>query len=148
MVTSLTINDATTGSVHHYGSAGALNIIQCYTESYHENGKVAFAEISKGRIVLEKGADVEEIHVNKKENEQAFDTVIIANNGGTEELPKRITRDAVTVSEETLVVKVEANGTSENVYVYASGSSGTTEKTKKFFSFFLVSFLFQIIYQF
>ncbi len=127
--TSLTINDATTGSVHHYGSAGALNIIQCYTESYHENGKVAFAEISKGRIVLEKGADVEEIHVNKKENEQAFDTVIIANNGGTEELPKRITRDAVTVSEETLVVKVEANGTSENVYVYASGSSGTTEKT-------------------
>ena len=126
--TTLTIDDASTNGIYHYGVAGALNIIQCHTASYHENGKVAYAEIAKGRIVLEKGADVEEIHINKKGNEQAFDTVIIANNGGAEELPERITRDAVTVSSETLVVTVESNGSSENVYVYASGASGTTQK--------------------
>ena len=108
-----------------------MNIIQCHTASYHENGKVAYAEIAKGRIVLEAGSKIEEIHVNKKENEQAFDTVIIANNGGSQELPERITRDAVTVSEETLVVKVESNGASENVYVYADGVTGTKGSTQK-----------------
>lgn len=104
-----------------------MNIIQCHTASYHENGKVAYAEISYGRIVLESGSKIEEVHVNKKDS-ASFDTVIIANNGGAAELPDRITRDAVTVTEETLVVKVESNGSSENVYVYASGASGTTEK--------------------
>ena len=125
--TTLTVN-APSDDVHHYGALGALNIVKAKTASYHENGKVAYVEIAYGRIVLERGADVEEIHINKKENEQAFDTVIIANNGGAEELPERITRDAVTVSEQKLVVTVESNGSSEQVYVYASGASGTTEK--------------------
>lgn len=125
--TTLTIDDASTGTIYHYGSSGALNIIQCHTASYHENGKVGFAEIAKGRIVLESGADVEEIHINKK-TDSSFDTVIIANNGGEEELPDRITRDAVTVTDETLVVTVESNGSSENVYVYASGETGSTQK--------------------
>ena len=128
--TTLTIDDESTGTIYHYGSAGALNIIQCHTASYHENGKVGFAEIAKGRIVLEKGADVEEIHINKK-TDASFDTVVIANNGGADELPDRITRDAVTVSEETLVVKVESNGSSENVYVYADGATGTKGSTQK-----------------
>ena len=126
-MTTLTIN-AEHDTIHHYDELGALNIVKANTASYHENGKVAYAEISYGRIVLEKGSDVEEIHINKKENEQAFDTVIIANNGGAEELPERITRDAVTVSEETLVVTVESNGSSENVYVYANGQTGSTQK--------------------
>ena len=107
-----------------------MNIVKANTASYHENGKVAYAEISYGRIVLEKGSDVEEIHINKK-TASSFDTVIIANNGGAEELPERITRDAVTVSEETLVVKVESNGSSENVYVYADGATGTKGSTQK-----------------
>ena len=125
--TTLTIDDSSTGTIYHYGAAGALNIVQCHTASYHENGQVAYAEIAYGRIVLESGSKVEEIHVNKK-TDSSFDTVIIANNGGAEELPERITRDAVEVSSQTLVVKVESNGSSENVYVYANGTTGTTEK--------------------
>ena len=128
--TTLIIDDESVGSIEHYDSVGALNIIQCHTGSYHENGKVAYVEISKGRIVLESGSKVEEIHINKK-NESTFDTVIIANNGGKEELPEVITRDAVTVESETLVVKVESNGSSESVYVYAdndTGEKGSTEK--------------------
>ena len=125
--TTLTVN-APLDTIHHYDALGALNIVESATSSYHENGKVAYAEIAKGRIVLEAGSKVEEIHVNKKENEQAFDTVIIANNGGEAALPQRITRDAVSVAEETLVVRVESNGSSENVYVYADGATGKTNK--------------------
>ena len=125
---STTLNiDAANDTIRHYDTLGALNIIKANTSSYHENGKVNYAEISYGRIVLERGAEVEEIHVNKK-TDSSFDTVIIANNGGEAELPERITRDAVTVTEETLVVKVESNGASENVYVYADGETGKTNK--------------------
>ena len=125
---STTLNiDAANDNIHHYDALGALNIIKANTSSYHEYGQVNYAEISYGRIVLERGAEVEEIHVNKK-TDSSFDTVIIANNGGEEALPERITRDAVTVSEETLVVKVETNGSSENVYVYADGDTGKTNK--------------------
>jgi prepilin-type N-terminal cleavage/methylation domain-containing protein len=127
--TTLTIN-AELDTIHHYDTLGALNIIKANTASYHENGNVAYAEIAYGRIVLESGSKVEEIHVNKK-TDSSFDTVIIANNGGAEELPDRITRDAVTVAAETLVVKVESNGSSENVYVYADGATGTKGSTQK-----------------
>lgn len=131
--TTLTIDDASTGTIYHYGSAGALNIIQCHTASYHENGDIAFAEIAKGRIVLESGSEIKHIHVNANEEANGFDTVIIADNGA-EVLPESITRDEVTVTTETLVVKVESNGSTENVYVYADGSNGavatgSTEKT-------------------
>lgn len=127
--TTLIIN-AEHDTIHHYDALGALNIVKANTASYHENGQVAYAEISYGRILLERGAVVEEIHINKK-TDSSFDTVIIANKGGTEELPERITRDAVTVSEETLIVKVESNGSSENVYVYADGGTGTKGSTQK-----------------
>ena len=124
--TNLTV-DAANDTVYHYGALGSLNIIKANTASYHENGKVAYAEVAYGRIVLEEGSKVEEIHVNKK-TDSSFDTVIIVNNGGEEELPERITRDAVSVSSETLVVTVESSGASENVYVYADGETGKTNK--------------------
>ena len=127
---STLIINAPSDNVHHYGALGALDIEKANTASYHENGKVSYVEIAYGRIVLEKGADIEEIHINKK-TDSTFDTVIIANNGGAEELPQRITRDAVTVAIETLVVKVESNGQSENVYVYADGATGTKGSTQK-----------------
>lgn len=127
--TSLTV-DAPLDTIHHYDALGALNIVKAATNSYHEFGSIAFAEIAKGRIVLEQGSDVNQIHINKK-TESSFDTVIIANNGGAAELPEKITRDAVTVEEETLVVKVESKGVSENVYVYADGVTGTKGSTEK-----------------
>ena len=127
-------SDNTKGDVvYHYGSAGALEIIKCATGSYHENGSVAFAEIAKGRIVLESGSEIKHIHVDKKTNENVFDTVIIADNGA-KALPEAITRDQVDVSEPKAVVTVESGSTSETVYVYPytdaqSTKTGTTEQT-------------------
>jgi prepilin-type N-terminal cleavage/methylation domain-containing protein len=126
--TTLTIDDASTGTINHYGSAGELNIIQCHTDSYHENGKVAYAEIAKGHIVLEAGSKIDHIHVNRK-NENTFDNVKITDNGA-EALPTAITRDEVSVeTAKELVVTVVAQGQTEEVYVYASGNYGTTEQT-------------------
>ena len=137
--TTLTINgyvdstDKTKGDViNHYGSAGVLSIVKCATGSYHENGSVSFAEISTGRIVLEVESNIEQIHINKKANEEAFDTVVIADKG-TKTLPATITRDAVTVASASsvdVVTVVSSSGTSEVVKVYGEGSTGSTEKTE------------------
>ena len=134
----MTIDDASTGTIYHYGSAGALNIIKCHTASYHEKGNVAFAEIAKGRIVLESGSEIKHIHVNVKRDNNGnslneFNTIIIADNGA-KALPEAITRDQVDVSEAKAVVTVESSSTSETVYVYPytdseSTKTGTTEQT-------------------
>ena len=128
--TSLEIDDKSTGSIEHYDSCGALNIIQCYSSSYHEFGKVAFAEIKTGRMVLEQNSLISQIHINKTTvNEQdAFVDVIIEDNGA-KELPQKITRDEVSISTETLVVKVVSSGIETSVFVYPDGGTGTTEKT-------------------
>ena len=125
--TTLTIN-ASIDTVAHYGEVGALNVVAINTASYHEYGKVGFAEVKVGRIVLETGSNIEHIHINSTGN-NAFGNVVIKDNG-TQNLPKAITRDEVNVASATLVVTVEAtNGAQEAVYVYASGTVGTTEKT-------------------
>ncbi len=136
--TSLTVNgyvnaedDKDGDVVYHYGTAGALNIIKCATSSYHENGKIAFAEISTGRIVLENSSEIKHIHINKKDD-ASFDTVVIRDNGASA-LPEAITRDKVSVTLPTLVVTVETADDSEEIYVYqhtdSTGETGTTEKT-------------------
>ena len=120
-------SDSTKGDIiNHYGSAGELNIIKCAMGSYHEDGKAAFAEIKKGRIVLESGSSIKHIHINADGN--SFDDVVIKDNGAAS-LPEQITRDEVDVSSETKVVIVEQGSTSETVYVYPNGTSGSTEKT-------------------
>lgn len=126
--TALEVDDKSTGTINHYGAAGELNIIECHTESYHENGTVAFAEIKEGHLVLESGSEINHIHINSNDDNNGFETVVITDNGA-KELPTTITRDEVTVTAETLVVKVESNGITENVYVYAEGTLGSTEKT-------------------
>ena len=114
-VTNITINDDTLGSIYHYGVTGSLNIIQCNTSSYHENGKVAFAEISKGRIVLEEGAEVNKLHISSiKENEQTtneFDTIIVAIAEGVEK-PK-FSRDDVEIADTGTLVVALQEGTAE-----------------------------------
>ena len=107
----VTIN-APIDTVHHYGTAGNLNIIAVAGTSYHEHGKVAFAEIAKGRIALEKESKVEQIHVASiKENNvttNVFDSIIIAKDSEVE-LPK-LSRDDVDIAAGgTLVVALQAN---------------------------------------
>ena len=109
-VTAVTI-DAEHDTVHHYGQAGSLNIIAVAGSSYHEHGQVAFAEISKGRIALEKEAEVAQIHVssikdNNGDTTNVFDEIIIAKDPDVE-LPK-LSRDDVNIAAAgTLVVALQ-----------------------------------------
>lgn len=107
--TAITI-DAAMDVVHHYGTAGSLNIIAVAGSSYHEHGKVAFVEIAKGRIALEKEAKIEKIHINAKENpaaeEEKFEKVTIAKEP-TVSMPE-LSRDSVEISPTgTLVVELQ-----------------------------------------
>ncbi len=137
--TTLNIEDKSNGGIKHFGKVGIVNIIECNIESYHEYGTVSFIEIAKGRIVLEPTSKIEAIHIDSKKEDNVstntYDSIIIADNGLTN-LPKIITRDKVSVTEATLVVKIEniANNVIEEVYVYPyeynSVQTGTTEKTE------------------
>ena len=125
--TSLEIT-APQDSVKHYGTVGSLNIVAIKTSSYHEYGKVGFAEVKTGRLVLESESEIKHIHVNSN-GSNAFDEVIIQDNGA-QALPDAITRDEVSVSgDKVQVVKVESNSGSETVYVYADGATGSTQQT-------------------
>ena len=106
---ALTI-DAPLDNVKHYGEASSLNVIAVAGSSYRENGKVAFVEISKGRIVLEASSEVNHIHVNAK-TETTFDTVIIAKEANVE-MPTLSRDDVEIASQGTLVVALQ-NGTGE-----------------------------------
>ena len=102
--TNITIN-APLDTVQHYGVAGILDIQAVAGSSYHEFGKVAFVEISKGRIALEKNSEVAQIHVEKK-TESTFDEIIISKHLSVE-LPT-LSRDDVTIpSGGTLVVALQ-----------------------------------------
>lgn len=107
--TTVTVN-APNDVVKHYGNAGSLNIIAVADSSYHEYGKVAFAEISKGRIALEAGADVTQLHISSiKENEvttNQFDEIIVSIDENVTK-PK-FSRDDVAIDDNgTLVVAIQ-----------------------------------------
>ena len=115
-------------SVAHYGEAATLNIIVVKSASYHEKGKIGFAEIQKGRIALEAKYEVSHIYINSNIH-NVFDPIIIKDNNGAQSLPQTITHDEITVENITRVFVVESNaGTQEEVYVYLSGTAGSTEK--------------------
>lgn len=127
--TNINVN-APLDTVHHYGDAGSVNIEAVANSSYHEYGTVGFTEIAKGRIVLEQDSEIKQVHVNANSTATGFDTVVLKDNGARS-LPEKITRDAVTVeTDKELVITVQVSDTSsEQVYVYAEGNKGTTEKT-------------------
>lgn len=114
--TNLVIDDETTGTINHYGYTGALDIIQCHTASYHENGVVAYATVSKGRVVLEEDALVSNLHISSKKDEleqttNEFDEIIIAFAEGVTK--PTFSRDDVDIDANgTLVVAIQT-GTEE-----------------------------------
>ncbi|MBQ7446318.1 MAG: prepilin-type N-terminal cleavage/methylation domain-containing protein, partial [Clostridia bacterium] len=56
--------NAPNDTVNHFGDADSVNIIDVKsTSSYHEFGTVPFIQIKSGRLVLEKTADVNGIHL-------------------------------------------------------------------------------------
>lgn len=110
--TSLTVN-APLDTIYHYGSVGSLVINAIAGNSYHENGKVAFAEIKTGRLALEKGADVERIHLSTSEvnEETVFNNIIIAKDEEVE-MPA-FSRDPVEIPDEGRLVVALQEGTEQ-----------------------------------
>ena len=116
--TSLIVN-APLDTIHHYGSAGSVDIIAAANQSYHENGSVAFMEVAKGRVVLESDSDVAQIHISTKVTEvdettgektkvaDVFDDIKIAYAEEVTTLPT-FSRDAVEIADNgTLVVELQ-----------------------------------------
>ena len=97
--------------VKHYGDATVLNIASVKISSYHEYGSGSFAEISSGRIALEKGSEVDHIHVTKNETTGKFDDIIIAKAADVE-MPT-LSRDDVEIDEDGTLVVALQNGTEE-----------------------------------
>ena len=105
--TDLTIN-AAPDVMHHYGTIGIVTIEAIAGSSYHERGKAAFAQIQNGRMVLESGSDVRQVHLKRTGTEEygEFNNITISK-AETVSLPK-LTRDPIHVSEEgTLVVALQ-----------------------------------------
>lgn len=106
--TNLTIN-AAPDIVYHYGTIGLLDIEAVAGSSYHERGKAAFAQIANGRMVLDSGSDVRQVHLKRTGTEEAgeFNNITLAK-AESIVLPK-ITRDPIQVDTEkgTLVVAMQ-----------------------------------------
>jgi|GEM_PF-1804561 len=105
------IVNAPNSVVKHYGDATVLNISSVKISSYHEYGSVSFAEISSGRIALEKGSEVDHIHITKNETTGKFDDIIIAKDSSVE-MPA-LSRDDVEIADGGTLVVALQNGTEE-----------------------------------
>ena len=136
--TSIVVN-APYDIVTHYGAAGFVDIIKVANASYHENGSVAFLEISKGRVVLETESQVTHIHVTTKVNyvdantgeknktADTFDQVVVALADGVDapEFSRdEVSFDAINDAGDSgiLVVEIEKeNDQSDFIYLYQQG---------------------------
>lgn len=122
--TSLTVN-APKDVIRHYDIAGSVNIIESHTASYHEYGKVPFVEIAKGRIALEKGAEVTKLHFDAT-TQQDFDQIIVAADPSVT-LPEFSRDEAVIKETGTLVVELQKdtknneNTDRDYVWLYKQG---------------------------
>ncbi len=125
--------------IYHYGSCGIVNLNNVSTSSYYEYGVTSFIELNIGRVVLTKTSDVEIINVSKKDA-NSYNNPIIADGGVLpENMPDIISRDQVEVTAaggKTELVQIQkvnnkgvVEGTVEQIYAYANGTAGTTEKT-------------------
>ena len=111
--TDLTIN-APADTVKHYGEVGSLTIVAIAGASYHENGKVAFAEIKTGRIVLETQAEVSHIHLTAtgEGNAAYFDNITVAK-ASSVEMPD-FSRDPVEIPTAGKLVVALQDGTDKD----------------------------------
>ena len=106
---------AANDTIYHYGVAGTVNLPVVASNSFHEYGTVRFVEIAKGRFVLEKTAEIEQVHISTKildlaTNEKStdtFDEIIIAMDPDVEK--PTFSRDKVNVDPDngTLVVALQ-----------------------------------------
>ena len=117
--------NAPNDTVNHFGDADSVNIIDVKsTSSYHEFGTVPFIQIKSGRLVLEKTADVNGIHlvVTGEDQSISFDNIVLNFGGKT----VKLTRDKIGTSlgnDLMLVCKVEGeNGDDEYIWLKGDGT--------------------------
>ncbi len=123
----LTVNDASTGSVSHYGESEYIDVIQCHTASYHEYGTVSFVNVKKGHVAFEKGSAVNGVHIEKSGSEvvgdkiyDKFDTIILSFDETVEQ--PEYSRDAVTINPEgTKVCTLDLPDETTNIYLFLNG---------------------------
>jgi type IV pilus assembly protein PilA len=65
-------NGANCDTISHYGVAAKLNIINAGSTSYHEYGYAGYAEITKGRLVVEENGKIE-ILVSNSTSDVSFE---------------------------------------------------------------------------
>lgn len=74
--TNLTVNEDVGDTINHYGRCGKLNVKRLHTDSFHEYGDTKYAYVTSGRVVAEKGGNIDVALVT---SEVAF----LQENGGT-----------------------------------------------------------------
>ena len=117
---TLTI-DAENDTVKHYGDANVLVIDTIHTSSYHEYGRINYAQIKKGRIVIENNeASIDNLLLIAKEDKSGFEDIILETKSGAT-LPE-LDRTDVDISDKgTLVLNVVTPSSNEFVYLTKAG---------------------------
>lgn len=98
--------------VKHYGEVESLNIVTVAPTSYHEFGKVGYAKIANGRLVVEEGSEIDGIFLVADAND-LFNGIKLAVVGSATLPP--IARAEVSLSDgqSKLVVEVQTLKTSD-----------------------------------
>lgn len=114
--------ESSTDTVKHYGVVGSVNIIESAMHSYEEYGAVSFLEVAKGRVVLQAGAEVEQLHFNAKTKAE-FDNIKIAADPSVT-LPVFSRDDDIIDDTDVLVVELQkdtnddANTDTDDILIY------------------------------
>ena len=122
------VAEAPYDTVKHYGDAHTVTIHDIANHSYHEFGRVALLDVARGRVALEKGSDVKNLHFTaavETTTKKTFDAITVAYDEAVT-LPT-FSRDTVDIAAEgTLVVElqnsvVEAEAESDYVWLFQQG---------------------------
>lgn len=124
---TLTVN-APLDVVKHYDVSDSVIVESIAPESYHESGRVTVSlEVKDGHVVVESGAEVEEVKV--PETASATTSVEVAGNSTVTNIVVDSTTAAVDVSSEAKVETVVASSSNANVNVPESVGATKEEKT-------------------
>lgn len=124
---SLTVN-APLDVVKHYDGVDNVVIDAIASESYHETGKVNISlEVNDGHVVVEEGAEIEEVKVPESANSTT--SVEVADNSTVTNIVVESNTASVDVSEKASVDTVVAPQTNENVKVPEATGATKQEKT-------------------
>ena len=61
--TELVVTETVGDTISHYGRLGKLNVNKLHTDSYHEYGDCKYAYVPAGRVVAEKGGNIDVAYV-------------------------------------------------------------------------------------